>query len=275
MKKFNLRKKASAESFVISDKSIQENREKMGLSVSQKGITEKNINLSLPIKNKDNTIPFNVQLNAARKNAEAEPSITESYMDKKEVDFNSKDKKQVMDINVESQEYDTKKTEAFKNAEGKKDTAFWDRYVGVQLEGDGRPIKIKDNIPGSTSQLQNNPERFKGKNVDKMVMASVKDADAMLFHIYATASKAGRELTTDEEQQVTDINAGKMRVLAEGFQMVPPIRRSLEYSGKRKDPVIKQEGAGVRVYDNGEPIDEFKSCEEAKQNYPEGDVDNA
>jgi len=277
MKKFNLRKKASAEAAVISDKSIQENREKMGHSVDQQGFAVKNINLSLPVKNKDNTVPFNAQLEAERKNTEAEPSITEASMDKKEVDFNSKDKKQVMDINVGTQKYDDKKTEAFKNAEGKKNTAFWDKYVGVQLEGDGQPTKIKNNIPGSTSQLQNNPARFKGKNVDKMVMAAVKDADAMLFHIYATASKAGRKLTADEEQQVTDINAGKMRVLAEGFQnMVPPVRRSLEYSGKRKDPTIKKElGGTARVYENGEAIDEFKSCEEARSNYPESDIDNA
>ena len=85
MKKFNLRKRASADSAVISDKAIQENREKMGHSVSQQGVAEKNINLSLPIKDKDNTVPFNVQLNTARKNAEAEPSITESDMDDKDV----------------------------------------------------------------------------------------------------------------------------------------------------------------------------------------------
>jgi len=275
MKKFNLRKQASAKSAVISDKAIQENREKMGHSVDQQGVAEKNINLSLPVKNKDNTVPFNVQLRAARKNSETEPSITEAEMDQKEVDFKSKDKKQVMDINVESQDYDNKKTEAFKNAEGEKDTAFWDKYVGVQLEGEGQPTKVKDNIPASSSQLQNRPERFKGKNVDKMVMASVKDADAMLFHIYAKAAKLGRELFADEEQQVVDINAGKMRILADGLQMVPPVKRSLEHGVKIKDPIIKQEGTSVRVYENGEPIDEFKSCSEAQQNYPEGEIANA
>ena len=85
------------------------------------------------------------------------------------------------------------------------------------------------------------------------------------------------ELQVEEEQQVTDINAGKTRVLAEGFQnMVPPVKRSLEYSGKRKDPTIKKElGGSARVYENGEAIDEFKSCEEARSNYPESDIENA
>ena len=271
-KTFNLKKMAAAGDYVISDKGIQANREKMGLSNDQQGVVGKNINLSLPVKNKDNTVPFNTQLDKERKNATAEPSITEDHMDKKEVDFKSKEKKQVMDINVESQKYDTKKTEAFKEAEGKKDTAFWDKYVGVQLEGEGQPTKVKDNIPASASQLQNNPDRFKSEKPSKMVMAAIKDADAMLFHIYATAARANRKLTSNEEQQITDINAGKMRILADGFQMVPPVRRSLEYSGKRKDPVVKQEGKSVRVYDNEEPIDEFKSCDEARQNYPEAEI---
>ncbi len=265
-------KAASAKDSVISDKSIQANRENMGLSNDQQQVVGKNINLSLPIKDKDNTVPFNVQLDAKRKNAEAEPSITEAYMDKKEVDFYSKDKKQVMDINIETQKYDAKKTEAFKKEEGKKDTVFWDKYVGVQLEEDGQPTKVKNNISDSASQLPNNPERFKGDKVDKMVMASIKDADAMLFHIYAIAAKGNRNLSKEEEQQIVDINAGKTRLIA---QMVEPFRRCLEYSGGHKDPSIRKEKHKVVVYEaDGSPIDEFKSCEEAKANYPEGDIEN-
>jgi len=270
MKKFNLRKQASAENAVISDKAIQENREKMGHSVEQQGVAVKNINLSLPVKNKDNTVPFNVQLQAARKNTEAEPSIIEADMDQKEVDFKSKDKKQVMDINVESQDYDNKKTEAFKNAEGKKDTAFWDKYVGVQLEEERQPTKVKDNIPASSSQLQNQPERFKGKNVDKMVMASVKDADAMLFHIYAKAAQAGRKLFADEEQQVTDINAGKIRILS--YLSSEPHSVNPQPS---KPPKIIQSGKQYFVYQSdggGEPVGAYGSINDALQDYPDADV---
>jgi hypothetical protein len=278
MKKFNLRKQASQDKSVISDKSIQENREKMGLSVNQNETTKKNINLSLPVKNKDNTVPFNVQLEAERKN-EKDPEITEASMDQKEVDFNSKDKKQVMDINVETQDYDNKKTEAFKNAEGKKDTAFWDKYVGVQLETSDRPLKVKNNIPGSSSQLQNNPERFKGKNVDKMVMASVKDADAMLFHIFAKAAKAGRDLTADEKQQVTDINAGKMRILS--YLAGTPHAVDLspgEYNQEMvsdQPPIIIENAGQFLVYESGgggEPIGSYSSLNAALQDYPDADV---
>ena len=53
MKKIDLIKKANAGDSIISDKGIQENREKMGLSNKQQGVVGKNINLSLPIKEKD------------------------------------------------------------------------------------------------------------------------------------------------------------------------------------------------------------------------------
>ena len=53
-------------------------------------------------------------------------------------------------------------------------------------------------------------------------------------------------------------------------QMVEPIRRSLEYN---PDPVIKREGDGaVFIIDKGQKIDEFKDVDEAKANYPEGEI---
>jgi len=267
MKKFNLRKKASAGDATISDKGLDKNRKDMNLSNDQQGVVGKNINLSLPIKNKDNTVPFNQQLEASRKNA-TKVEITEAGMDDKITDFKSKDKKQVMDINVESRKYVDEQSDAYKKAEkaSKANTEFWDKYVGVQLEGTMK--NVSNNVPASGSQLQNHPDRFKGENINKMVMASIKDADAMLFHIYATAASASRDLTKEEEQQIVDINSGKVRLA----QMVQPIRRSLEYGGG--DPVIKNRGGKAEVYENGSKIDEFSDCREAKANYPEGDIEN-
>lgn len=138
--------------------------------------------------------------------------------------------------------------------------------MGVQLEG--KMKNIDGNIPASASQLQNISDRFKGDKIDKMVMASVKDADAMLFHIYATVAKENRKLTTQEHQQITDINSGKIRLLA--IDVTSPIRRSLEHPS---DPIIKKELEGAGVYEaDGTKVDEFKSCEDAKANYPEGEI---
>ena len=268
MKKFNLRKKASANDMVIGEKKLEENRTSMNLSNDQQGVVGKNINLSLPTKSKDNTIPFNVQLEASRKN-KTNVAITEADMDNKTVDFKSIDKKQVMDINVESRKYMDEHSDAYKKAEAasKADTEFWDKYVGDQLEGEGMPTKVHNNIPGAASQLQNAPDRFKGKKIDKMVMASMKDADAMLFHIYAKASQENRGLTNEEQQQIVDINSGKIRLA----QMVQPVKRCLDSRG---GPIFRDEGGKVSVLENGAKIDEFSDCREAKANYPEGDIEN-
>lgn len=275
MKKFNLSKRASSGDYVISDKSIQKNREDMNLSNDQQSVIGKNINLSLPVKDKDNTIPFNKQLDAERKNVEAEPSIIESKMDDKEVTFGDKTEG-IMPINIKTEEYNQKHLEDFKKAESspKRDTAFWDKYVGVQLEGEGMPTKIDKNVPSSGSQLQNHPDRFKGGNIDKMVMASVKDADAMLFHIHATVSKQGRDINDIEKQQIIDINSGKTRLIAQFSAM--PVQTlgtgDVIIRPNRYGKWLVYEAGGVS---GGEPIDEFKSKEEALMNYPEGEIINA
>jgi len=267
MKKFNLRKKASTGDFTISDKGLDKNRKNMNLSNDQQGVVGKNINLSLPTKDKDNTIPFNQQLETSRKN-KTDVKITEADMDDKIIDFNCKNKKQVMDINVETRKYIDKQSEAYKKAENdsKADTKFWDKYVGVQLEGTMK--KIDNNIPSSSSQLQNINGRFDGEKIDKMVMASMKDADAMIFHIYALAAMGGRGFTEEEQQQMVDVESGKIRLA----QMVQPIRRSLEHSGF--DPIIREEEGKAGVYENSKKIDEFSDCREAKANYPEGEIEN-
>lgn len=269
MAKFNLKK--IAQNIGIINKQLDDNRSNVDTSNEKQGVVNKNINLSMPVKNKDNTVPFNIQLDAERKN-ETEFAILEAQMDDKIVDFKSKDKKQVMDINVKTQEYDDEKTKKYKEAEDKKkaDTSFWDKYVGVQLEN--KMKQVVNNIPASASQLQNKEERFKGEKIDKMVMANLKDADAMLLYIYANSKN--RELTKDEEQQIIDINSGKIRVLS---QMLDPFPRNLPYAGEKSlDPKIKKDKDGIaRVYESdGTVIDEFKSCQEAKANYPEGEVEN-
>ena len=268
MKKFNLKKFAASKDYTITDKSIEEQRNSMGMSNEAQDVVHKNINASLPTKDKDNTVPFNVQLNKTRKN-ETDFAITEAGMDDKTVAFGEK-AKQVSDLNELSESLHIEKEKDFKKAQdaSKKDTAFWDKYVGTQLEEKGK--KVDKNVPDSASQLPNNPERHKSKEISKLVSAQLKDADAMLFHIFAIASSEERGLTDKEQQQITDINSGKLRLFA---QMVQPVRRSLEYSPD-SDPVIKRDADGVaRVYEpDGKAIDEFKSCDEAKANYPEGKI---
>jgi hypothetical protein len=181
----------------------------------------------------------------------------------------------VSPINAKTEEFTQKHEEDFKKAQknSKNDTEFWDKYVGVQLEEKGRPIKVDNNVPSSGSQLQNNPDRFKGEDITKMVMASLKDADAMLFHIYAKASKEGRELSEDENQQINDICSGKIR-LAQSLSTLDVKNKSFEgdvilRKNKYNQWLVYEELGG------GEPIAEYNSLDEALTDYPEGQVQNA
>ena len=262
MKVFNLRKTAALDA-QITDKSLEENREKMNLSNEQQGIVDKNINTGISKKNIDNTIPFNVQLNAARKN-ENEGSIIETKMDSKTVVF-GKQKDEMMPINEVSADLSKKKDDDYKKSSNKdkKDTAFWDKYVDLSTGGNEKTTII-NNIPPSASQLWNKSA------ISEEVSNLLKDADAMLFHIYTTIANEKSELNKIEKQQIIDINSGKTRLISQ--IVAQPSKRSLE---QNPDPIIKKDPNGAAiVYEGNKPIDEFKSCEEAHANYPEGEIIN-
>ena len=264
---FNLKKRAQANEEIINNRLSDQNND-FNTDNESTGVDKKNINFSLSTKDKDNTIPYETQIEAERE--EGKSIITEKKLENKEKLYNDKRKKgsdsNIMDINVLSESFDQKKLKDYKEAEEKKDTDFWDKYIGVQSLIETNKV---DNNISSSSQLQNNPDRFNNTDhkpenivnhkVKKMVFASLKDADAMLFHIYATAKQKNRELNNIEKQQIIDINSGK--------------RRLFTISG---DPTVKKNKNGTfGVYEvDGVQIDEFKSCEEAKANYPEVDTKN-
>lgn len=97
------------------------------------------------------------------------------------------------------------------------DTKFWDKYVASQLLGEETSIPAQV----SSSQLQNSYDRLKGLKVDdmgkhegvkKMVMASMKDADAVLFYVYHKAATESRDLNADEKTVVDGITADKIKL---------------------------------------------------------------
>jgi hypothetical protein len=234
MKKFNFSKQAKreeSEGFEIADKMLGT---VIGGNADSSDVPEKNINASLPIKDKDNTVPFEKQLEAERKEAKSE-MVTDKALDKSPKVYNDKRSDEwdtkVLPVNLVSESYDQKHAEAFAaDSKTAKDdyTKFWDKYVGVQMEGE--ITKIDVNVPESGSQLQNSPDRFKFKDENvvkeigsgdvegiatKMVTASLKDADALLFDVYAKAFSEKRELTKEENQKIGDINNCKLAALTQ------------------------------------------------------------
>ena len=103
----------------------------------------------------------------------------------------------------------------------KKEKMFWDKYVNSQIPPKGgneslnELTKIVDN--DQSSQLLSNyntrEEMRKATPATKSASADLKDADALLYHIYREASENGRELTGQEKTAVEDINNYKTNVL--------------------------------------------------------------
>ena len=90
------------------------------------------------------------------------------------------------------------------------DTKFWDKTFAKE-----------ESTALAPSQLHNHPERVskltpenvsEDPNLKEMVVASLKDADAMLFHIYHTAAVDGRELNAIEKSIVDGISEDKVKI---------------------------------------------------------------
>ena len=111
------------------------------------------------------------------------------------------------------------RTKEWKKAQKSRDTDFWDKYTGTDVKG----LIPKSRGKGGESQLPNHPDRFSKLTTDpksvgnikvkEMVTASLKDADAMLLHVFYTAAAERRDLTAKEKSVVAGINDAKIRLL--------------------------------------------------------------
>ena len=226
--------KKEAQSHGSYESMLQKNNKKLGL----KPDNTSTYNYELKIQRKGND-PTPHEKRMGDKRTGSNDTVTEKSLNENKKIFNEKRnsdtwKQDAPTINMLDEARNQNQAKALKEAEEKdRNTSFWDDYVGVQMISP--KTKITSNV--QKSQLENDPERFanlqdvdmsnlkpneaidsvlnKAVNVDKMVFASLNDADAMLFNIYYKS--AGRKLTKDEKQMVRDINASKMRIFAQGF----------------------------------------------------------
>ena len=277
MKKFNLKKQAEIMDYKNYNNMLEESNKKMNLS-SPDTNTEVNlkINPQSSRKNADNELLYEGQLNKSRTKL-PEAVIAETSLNDSPKVYNNK-RLDIWDTsitvpNLLSETYDQKKEKSLKEAESeqKRNTDFWDKYVGIQMEGP--KTVIINNV--QKSQLENESSRFKKMdktepigpeliNKDKfykMVTASLKDADAMLFHIYATSEKENRKLNIKEKKMIDDINNNKIKIIS---QLTSPT-----YT-KEDETIIKQEGNQFVVYNGlGKEIWRTYSEKDVLDNYPE------
>jgi hypothetical protein len=222
MSGFNLSKVAAKDGTKNYNKMLEDQNKEMGIAREE---DSKNINLSLAKKDQDATATLEKQMDSNRDGKDT-LKVTEKAINEENKVYNERrieSPENVMAINIAAEAHDLKHQDAYKAAENKEkqDTEFWDKYIGQEIEGE--KTTVDRNVP--KTQLADAPERFKGldTDVDKvikykvpdLVKASLRDADAMLFHIYASAKQENRDVNNKEKQMIIDINSFKNRTLFE------------------------------------------------------------
>lgn len=253
MKKFNAsknKKEAKNTSVTGYESMMNQYNKDYGNTIDDSSIPNINGLIDDVRKNKDHDQIHEALLDKTRSDAlESSAGTLEANIEKNAGPISKRqhkdnDKHQIMPINALSEWHDQQYRDAYKKAEGlEKDVSFWDKYVTDQLSDS--KTSVPNNVSDKASQLQDNPERFKdfsglpteiytkdSKDIglDKpkmntmegfkssMQTSALKDADAMLLHVYFKAAQEKRDLTKDELDLVNGINTDKMAILA---QIIP------------------------------------------------------
>ncbi len=268
MSVFNLKKVAQKEmGFKNINNLLKDKNKETNLAVED----PRNINQILTTKNLDNVNICEKQLDSIREGKD-NLIIANKALDQNDKLYNDRRLNEtgpIMPINLLSESYDQKHSNAYKKAEKKikTDTSFWDKYIGVQMEG--KKTKVGTDI--EKNQLENNPDRF--KNIDKdsikdivtsdigKVASSLKDADALLFHLYRTASNENRKLNSKEKEMVNNINNEKIKILS---QLTTPV-----YTKEDETRIVKQNGDFIAYDGLGKERWRTASEEEILSKFPD------
>lgn len=187
--KFNLKKHAEE----TINKKLEEKRE------NNDHLDSQNILLEKLRKDEKGDSLIEAQLSSIRDKDLIWNSTTEANIDNYKVSDglparNGEDQHDVLPINALEEKAHQDKIKAYKKAEDV-DSDF---YSGPEQPN---------------SQLHNSVERFKGNKVREMTMASLKDADAMLYHIYLSAATDKREFTALEQSLIKGITQDKIQLM--------------------------------------------------------------
>ena len=218
MQSFNLSKCAQ---FKIEEKMLADNRDKTDNHAED---NTGNIDWLLRSVRKNQTGDriYESQLDDVRSNDDSQV-ITDAALDKAQnpiyrVRIPAGETPPLMDY---AQKHEQEAAKIFDTADNegknKRDISFWDKYVGEQLLGpktvivnNVQPSQLLSNYRERAAMNKENPSTKMAAAMD-----SLKDADAMLYHIYRNAADLNRDLTEGEKQMVVDINSGKLRVLSQ------------------------------------------------------------
>jgi hypothetical protein len=281
---FNLNKIASQPSQSPISKKLEKQRAEFGFKEPETA-TELQLKDSVR-KDEDSSVHFEKRLEDAR--SSSPNTITEGSLCNGDKLFNNKRDSLVSNLpanptNLLAEANFQKQLDEFRKANKTDDsTNFWDSQVGITKKDQTVTWNKNPN-----SQLQNHYNRFEGlkpnlkQEIKDMVIASLSDADALLFQIYAFAASERRDLNAKEQQQVIDINSGKARLLL--AQGLPAVDDNMELNSDFDDwqtdeasslSVEQNSNGSFDVKENGHIIDNFPTYDQAIANYPELSLEN-
>jgi hypothetical protein len=193
----------------INLKILDNIKSEVGNPDNLKDVTTKNINSSLP-KFDDDSSTISSRLESS---GESYPNvISAKQMSSSQVE-NKPGSITIPSINLETAKHvrgDEKKYEDARSKPGTKES----RYKG--LKEDCKNIKNYSPTTQSLSEVSDDSVKsgkhpsikWSEDNIEK-----IQTADALLYHIYATASREGRELTPNEKMFVERIETEKIDIL--------------------------------------------------------------
>jgi len=204
---FNLKKHAKTN----TEKALQKQREEFDQTDSPISTTDKQLK---PLRKNEDKPLTEKQLEETHTDTLA--GITESQMNayfpgeglsKRE----GHDQFDQLPINLLEEKRQKERAKAYIAAQDKdEETEFWDGF-------------ITQDIKNAPSQLHNHPSRFrnlseddilKNEGVKKMVMASLVDADAMIYYVYRNAAEQSRKITDEEQSMINQLSAEKVKIIS-------------------------------------------------------------
>jgi hypothetical protein len=191
---FNLKKTMAENKKVILpyEKMLQQNNEEMGIEPITDPTNYTNL-LEEDRKHPEGDEILEKQLakkKVAQRITEKELNTRKSY-----IPHRSNDGLPLADMPLEKELEDAKQF-AQANKEEKRDTEFWDEYVGTQINADQITTVVGNNQPSQLISNFETREDFRKEN-PSMKMANtveaIKDSDAMLYHIYRNAAEKNKQ----------------------------------------------------------------------------------
>jgi len=213
MSKFNLKKHSVKTVVKPYEKRLDDNDKKVGIEQVENKIYDKLLHDDR--KNEDDNRIYEKQLENAR--TYSPHKNTEGQFKDNEQKYHGAEGAPLMDMFKKTEQDEIDEFVKADNSD-KREKRFWEGYVGTQIPKD-QVTKIVDNDqPSQILSNFDNREEFRAENPAispkvEEIMNSIKDADAMLYHIHRTAKSELRSLSEQEEKAIKEIDSGKTELL--------------------------------------------------------------